>query len=133
MKSHKEEQSAMVKKLLRPVIVGAVIGALCCTAILLLMAAVMAAQDIPRSAVTPMAIVAAAVGAFIGGFVSARIAKERGLLFGAASGLLLYALVAITGLIFLKEVRGIYLLIKAAVMIGCGAVGGIIGVNLRKR
>ena len=133
MKSHKEDSSAMVKRFLRPVIIGAVVGALCCTLLLAVMAAIVASQDIPKAAITPMAIVAAAAGAFFGGFAAARIAKEKGLLMGGACGLLLFILVALAGFAFLKEIRGAYILVKLAVMLVLSALGGVIGVNLRKR
>ena len=133
MKSHKEDSSAMVKRFLRPVIIGAVVGALCCTLLLAVMAAIVASQDIPKAASTPMAIVAAAAGAFFGGFAAARIAKEKGLLIGGACGLLLFILVALAGFAFLKEIRGAYILVKLAVMLVLSALGGVIGVNLRKR
>lgn len=123
----------MVKKLLRPVCIGACVGAVCCLLLLLLMSAVMAATDVPKSVVTPMAVVAAAAGAFIGGITAARIAKEKGLLIGAACGLLLFLVVLIAGFAVLKDIRGTYVLVKLLVLIGCGAVGGILGVNLRKR
>ena len=133
MKAHKEDSSAMVKRFLRPVIIGAVVGALCCTLLLAVMAAIVASQDIPKAAITPMAIVAAAAGAFFGGFAAARIAKEKGLLIGGACGLLLFILVALAGFAFLKEIRGAYILVKLAVMLVLSALGGVIGVNLRKR
>ena len=133
MKSHKEDSSAMVKRFLRPVIIGAVVGALCCTLLLAVMAAIVASQAIPKAAITPMAIVAAAAGAFFGGFAAARIAKEKGLLIGGACGLLLFILVALAGFAFLKEIRGAYILVKLAVMLVLSALGGVIGVNLRKR
>ena len=133
MKSHKEDSSAMVKRFLRPVILGAVVGALCCTLLLAVMAAIVASQDIPKAAITPMAIVAAAAGAFFGGFAAARIAKEKGLLIGGTCGLLLFILVALAGFAFLKEIRGAYILVKLAVMLVLSALGGVIGVNLRKR
>ncbi len=133
MKSHKEDSSAMVKRFLRPVIIGAVVGALCCTLLLAVMAAIVASQDIPKAAITPMAIVAAAAGAFFGGFAAARIAKEKGLLIGGTCGLLLFILVALAGFAFLKEIRGAYILVKLAVMLVLSALGGVIGVNLRKR
>ena len=133
MKSHKEDSSAMVKRFLRPVIIGAVVGALCCTLLLAVMAAIVASQDIPKAAITPMAIVAAAAGAFFGGFAAARIAKGKGLLIGGTCGLLLFILVALAGFAFLKEIRGAYILVKLAVMLVLSALGGVIGVNLRKR
>ena len=81
---------------LRPVVIGAVVGALCCTLVLIIMAAIVASQDIPKAVITPMAIVAGAAGSFFGGFTAARIAKERGLLIGGACGLLLFILVAVS-------------------------------------
>lgn len=129
----RNEDTAMVKKFVRPILVGVCVGALSCLVILLVMAAIMAAVDVPKVAVTPLAIAAGAFGACISGFVGARIAKEKGLLFGAACGLLLFAIVLLAGFAVLKDIRGANILIKLAVMVICGAIGGIIGVNTRKR
>lgn len=84
-KSHNED-SAILKRIARPIVIGACVGAISCLLVLLVMAAVMAAQNIPKAAVTPMAIVAAAFGSFIGGIVSAKISGEKGLLYGAGAG-----------------------------------------------
>lgn len=132
MRSHQED-STMVMKWLRPILIGTIAGAICCLVILLLFAAILAAQDIPQMAVTPMAVVAAAVGAFIGGLVCARTAGSRGLIFGAACGALLYLVVMIFGFAMLKDIRGVYALVKLLIMIGSAAIGGVIGVNTKKR
>lgn len=128
-----QEEDSVVSRCVRPVLIGAAVGAFCCLAILMLCAAVMAARDIPQMAVTPMAVIAAAVGSFIGGLVSARAAGSRGIVYGAACGVVLYLLVMIAGFAVLKDIRGIYALVKLAVMVGCAAIGGIIGVNVRRR
>ena len=119
MKPRKEDSSAIIKRVLRPVVIGTVIGAGGCLLILLLMAAVMASSDIPKAAVTPMAVAAAAIGAFISGIVAARISREKGLMLGAVCGLLLYLLVMLAGFAVLREIRGAYAVVKLAVMIGC--------------
>ena len=129
-KSHNED-SAILKRIARPIVIGACVGAISC--LLVLLAAVMAAQNIPKAAVTPMAIVAAAFGSFIGGIVSARISGEKGLLYGAGAGLLLYVVVIIAGFAVLQDVWGTTILVKLAVMVASGAVGGIIGVNMKRR
>jgi len=133
MKPRKEDSSAIIKRVLRPVVIGTVIGAGGCLLILLLMAAVMASSDIPKAAVTPMAVAAAAIGAFISGIVAARISREKGLMLGAVCGLLLYLLVMLAGFAVLREIRGAYAVVKLAVMIGCAALGGVLGVNMGKR
>ncbi len=132
-RSARQEEASAVVRWIRPILIGAVVGVVCCLLMLLLFAAVMAAQDIPQMAVTPLAVIAAAFGAFVGGLVAAKVAGVRGLVYGAACGAVLFLLVMIAGFIELKDIRGIYALVKFAVMVGCGAVGGIIGVNFRKR
>ena len=64
-KSHNED-SAILKRIARPIVIGACVGAISCLLVLLVMAAVMAAQNIPKAAVTPMAIVGAARRGFPG-------------------------------------------------------------------
>ena len=85
-KSHNED-SAILKRIARPIVIGACVGAISCLLVLLVMAAVMAAQNIPKAA----------------------------------------------GFAVLQDVRGTTILVKLAVMVASGAVGGIIGVNMKRR
>lgn len=132
MKTRKEEMP-IVGKFVRPIAWGLLFGTLVCALLLLVIAAIMTAQDVPQGLVTPLAMVAAAGGSFFGGLISARIAKENGLLIGALCGLLLYVLIAFTGALFFRDAQGQYTLIKLLILTACGAVGGVIGVNLRKK
>lgn len=128
----RQEDSTMVIKWLRPILIGTIAGAICCLILLMLFAAILTMQDI-QTAVTPMAVIAAAIGAFIGGFVGARSVGSRGLIFGAACGVLLYLVVMIAGFAMLKDIRGWYALLKFVIMTVSAAIGGVIGVNTRKR
>lgn len=130
MKTHKEEP--VMFKWLRPVFFGTVIGMLCCLAVLLIFAMVMAARDIPQAAITPMAVVAAAIGAFVGGFMSARSAGSRGLAYGAACGALMYLLILIAGFSLLQYVNGWFAVMKLFAVVASAAVGGVYGVNRRR-
>lgn len=132
MKAHKEG-TVNVLQILRPVLWGTAFGALICLLLLFVMAAILTAQNVPQAAVTPMALVAAAIGAFLGGLIAARIAREKGLLIGALTGLLLFVILAIAGFIFVRDAHGSSAILKAAIFLACGAVGGIVGVNLRRR
>ena len=123
----------IIRRFVRPVAWGLLVGAVLCVVLLLVCSLILATQDIPQAAVTPLALVAAAAGALCGGFVAARIANENGWLLGAICGCLLYVLIALAGLIFLQGVQGEAVLLKLAVLVACGAVGGILGVNLRRR
>ena len=132
MRSRQQDSSA-VYRIVRPLLWGMLIGMISCLLLLLLMAAVLAAGDIPKTAITPLAVSAAVVGAVIGGFLTARLRGENGLLFGAVCGVLLYIVVMIVGFSIMHELRGGYALLKLSLMLLAGAVGGVLGVNGRRR
>ena len=122
-----------VARILRPLGVGTGVGILVCAVVLLIAAAIMTTGILPLGAVTPVALAAAAISAFVGGFVAARFSRERGLLYGAAVGLLLFLLITGVGIAVLQELRGAMMLLKAVLTIGVGALGGILGVNVKNR
>ncbi len=132
MNGHKDDTAAWVK-MVRAVTIGAAAGTVICLLLLLIMAAIIAAQDIPKAAVVPMAVVAAAIGTFAGGFICARIAREKGLLLGLLCGALLYLMILLAGTIWFRDAHSAYVFIKLAILVGCGGAGGIVGVNLKKR
>lgn len=128
----KQNDSSTVYRWVRPLLWGALTGAVVCLLLLLLMAAVLAAGDVPKPAVTPLAVSAAVVGAAAGGFVSARLRGENGLICGALCGLILFLAVMVAGYSLLRQIRGGYALLKLALMLAAGAVGGVIGVGRRR-
>ena len=115
MKTHKEEP--VMLKWLRPVVLGTVIGVLCCLAVLLILALLMAGAG----------------GALFGGVMCARLAGSRGMLYGAACGSLMYLLILIAGFSLLQNVNGLYAVIKLFAVVASAAVGGVYGVNSPKR
>ncbi len=131
MSTRKEVSTATT--ILRPLGVGLGIGVIVCAVILLIAAAIMTTGILPASAVTPIALAAAAIGAFVGGFVAARLSRERGLLYGAGVGLLLFLLITVVGIAASQELRGTMMLLKAALTIGFGALGGVLGVNVKTK
>lgn len=131
MSTRKEVSTAT--KILRPLGIGIGIGVIVCAVILLIAAAIMTTGILPASAVNPVALAAAAIGAFASGFASARLSRERGLLYGAGVGLLLFLLITVVGMLSSQELRGSMMLLKAALTIGFGALGGVLGVNVKTR
>ncbi|MBQ5840407.1 MAG: TIGR04086 family membrane protein [Clostridia bacterium] len=132
MNTHDRTQS-FFGRLIRPLLIGVAVGILVCTLLLLLMAAVIQRVDVPLGAALPLAVGAAAVGAFAGGLTAALISRQRGLLLGAVSGLVLFLLVLLAGLARYAAVDGSTALLKAVVLMVAGAVGGVLGVNRRRR
>ena len=117
---------------LRPILLGLCVGVVCCTLLLLLAAWGFRTVDVPLGAVTPVAVIAAALSALLGGFVAAKAAGCRGLLMGGGCGLTLFLLILLIGLIRGNVEVG-YAVIKLAALTLSGAIGGVLGVNRKRR
>lgn len=119
------------KSWLVPLFTGMGIGAIGGTLLLLLMAVLIQKVDVPQGALAPLAVSAAGIGAFAGGLTTALCARKRGLMMGAICGGLLYVVLLLTGLLCTGVIDPGYAIIKMAVLVLCGAIGGILGVNRR--
>ncbi len=128
----RDRTPSFARQWLRPLLVGTAIGVIVCVAALLLMAALVRTVDVPRAAVLPLAIAAAAAGAFAGGLAAAAAAGQRGLAVGALCGLVLYLLILLAGFIRYSGVSGGTAVLKLAVLIVAGGLGGVLGVNCRR-
>ena len=117
---------------LRPLLVGLCIGVVSCTLLLLLAALLFRSVDVPTDAAAPVAVTAAALGALFSGWVAARVAGNRGLLIGCACGLLLFLTILLIGLIRGNVEVG-YAAVKLAALTLSGAIGGVLGVNHKRR
>ena len=129
----RRENSSVAARIVRPMAIGGAIGVLLCVVLLLLAATVMASCQLPQSVIAPLAVVILAISTMLGGFTASRITRERGLLYGAGCGLLLFLITALAGLGVDGTVQGTMLFLKLAASLGCGAIGGIIGVNIKRR
>lgn len=132
MKTHDRSQP-FFSLWIRPVLVGGAIGVLCCTLLLLLMALIVQTVDVPRGAAMPLAIAAAAVGAFAAGLTAALISRRKGLVLGAASGLVLFLAILMAGFARYTAVDGGTAMLKLLVLMAAGGLGGVLGVNRRRR
>ncbi len=80
----------------------------------------------------PFGIAAACIGAFLGGFISARISGSAGMLIGAVSGALMFILLLAAGAI-LGQLPEAVSLLRLVLMVLSGAIGGVVGVNRKRK
>ena len=120
-------------KYVKPVLVGTAIGAVVITAVLMVLSLVLSLKDIPQMLITPMVLAALAAGAFVGGLSTARLVRERGLLMGLCCGVLLFLLLWLFGLRVNEGAFGLMAGVKLVVALLFAAVGGVMGVNAKKR
>lgn len=118
--------------ILRPLLIGLCVGVVSCTLLLLAAAYLLKSVDMPLGVATPIAITAASVSALLGGWATARCSGSRGLLMGSACGALLFLIVLLWGLCR-GGVDGGQTAIKLAALTAAGAIGGVLGVNRKKR
>ena len=130
---HPSAHSPLLHRLLRPILLGLCVGVVTGTALLTLAALLVQKVDLSPSLLPYVAVAAVALGSFAGGLIAALLAKERGLLTGAICGTLVYLLLLVAGLSRFGGVEGGYALIKWAVLTAAGALGGVLGVNRKRR
>ena len=90
-------------------------------------------RQVPQAAAVPLTIAAASAGSFIGGYVAGRIAQQKGILYGFSSGLLLFVLLFLCGVIIVRETLAPAMFVKMGLMILFGIIGGILGVNRKSK
>ena len=115
------------------VLVGMLIGIFTSLVMLLIFSFVMTMKDIPQGAVPTLTAVSVALGSFAGGFAGAKLHRKAGLATGAIIGLFIYLLLMLVGIAAQRSGIGVSVFIKLAVSLVSGAIGGIIGVNARKK
>lgn len=117
----------------KPVAISCLSGAAISTAILLVFALVMSVRDVPAVLINPLACAAIAVGSFFAGFLCAKMLRQRGMLFGALCGILMFGILLFTSLTLTGEAFGWIVLIKLVIVMTSAMIGGVIGVNTRRR
>ncbi len=122
-----------LKKFALSTAIGAGIGILSSAMLVFLMAAALTVGDVPAMLISPITVLFLAFGSFFGGFASARISGEKGIVCGAVSGIIYFVIVWAAGAFFENYGFGMAALIKAIMIIIAGSLGGIIGVNYNKR
>lgn len=130
-KSRHEMDGTM--KYLKPILVGTAVGAVVITVVLMVLSLLLSLQNIPQMLITPMVLVALGIGSFLGGNFAARLTREKGLLVGLCCGVLLFLALWLFGQAIHGGGFGVIGIVKLAIALGLSALGGVMGVNAKKR
>lgn len=132
-KSRKDTAANPVLHYLRPIIVGTFSGTVICAILLIATALLLTSLGkLPQSIIPMITIAISGLSALLGGFLSAKFSKSRGLLFGACTGFLLFSLEFLAGFSVLGGEAAPSVLTKCAVMVLAGAIGGLLAVMRQK-
>lgn len=119
---------------LKAILFGFCVGAIVCTLCLVLFAFIFTQSKLlPLSMLRAMVLVACLLGAFTGGFCTAKKRKMQGMFYGLLTALLLFGVLALTSAIKTSQPFSFYALVACLSMLLVGAIGGILGVNKKSR
>ena len=110
------------------VLIGAGLGIVVTLILLFGIAAIMVLGGMGSSYASPLSSVAAAIGAFIGGYFSARKNGAKGLLGGLLVAAAMFILFSVVGA-FVSEQVSLMSFIRLVIIGLAASIGGILGVN----
>ena len=124
-KSAKSEKTLMIKWF-KPLIIGT-------AAFLTILSFLLMNKDFSDTMLFIVTCVVLALAALAGGYVTARISKERGLVMGGILGFIAFAVMSIVSTVLTKAGFGTAGFIKLLLCLLPAALGGFFGVNRKKR
>lgn len=111
---------------------GIVISYILTAAVFLIYALLITYTDVTEDHISTTALITTAAVCIICGFITARSAESRGLIWGVLSGILYVVLLLITGFLLIPAFMPTSkFLIMSALAAAAGGLGGIIGINLK--
>lgn len=126
--------SAEPKRILKGCAIGLLVAAVLCGLLSCIFAFVLNMMDgLPYGIIDYVMVGLEGVSVLIGAFIAAAIAKSRGLIVGLLVGAVALLVTFIVGMSMPENDIGILTLIRAVVLLLCGALGGIRGVNRKER
>lgn len=115
------------------IIIGAVLGSVLYFVLLAVFASFALKSNVSMSSYMPAGMALGVLAAFIGGFAAVKPLKEKGVVYGALTGLVQALICSIVLFIVNSAVAGTGIFILMAVIIAAAAGGGITAVNLKPK
>ena len=121
------------KNISKPLILGFIISIITTFTFLVLFAFAAINLDFSNDILLALSLTSMNLGVFFGGFSSGKLSKEKGLVIGGINGLIFFMIVTLISLIFNEKAMTIVSLIKLITFIISSMIGGIIGVNFKRK
>ncbi len=121
------------KRFLRPVTYGVGVGAVVCFLLLSLMATLVTFRDCPQGVVSVLATISFVGGGLAAGFLCAVLSREKGLLLGLLCGGCLFLMLLAASMLANGPGFGAEGVSKLAAVLLASAIGGVVGVNKKKK
>ena len=116
---------------LKRLAISCLVGGVALFLAIFVMGLILSGGNIPQAYAPPLATMAAGFGAFVSGFVMAKLCGSKGVVTGAAAGAALLLLVGCIALIVSGTVFTNSTLLRGVVMVLASVIGGMFGVNFK--
>lgn len=128
----KDNKNDWLNGLVMPCVVAMVVSIIVCVIFLLIFAFWLTKSPMSDTAVLVMSLISQGVGVIVGAFFGAKIKGKNGLIVGAITGAILFILFTLIVIISGKALS-VITLIRFAVLILSGVLGGVLGVNIKRK
>ena len=120
------------------VVKAVAIGVLCSVVLAVLLACLFSMMlnmmsGIPYEIIDYVMVAIEGFSVLIGAYIACVVAKSKGLIIGALCGAISLLIVFAVGMSMAKNNIGLLTVIRSAVMLLCGIIGGIMGVNRKDK
>ena len=121
---------------IKSIITGAVSAVIIALILFACIAWIMSGDNVPDMLITALTIAGESLSVFFGGFIAAVKNKVSGFYSGLFTGLLLFAILFIVSLIFRDTAASVFslkLLFKMIFILVLSIIGGVVGVNIKRK
>lgn len=125
-----EGVGSFFRKDIKPFLISEIIGVLVCALFSVLLSLVFSkVPGVSSRLLSVFAVAVLALGAFSSGFVTAGFKKQNGLTTGTFAGFILFFMVSFIGRVIFGSRFTVFSLLKLAVSVVFGGIGGVLAVN----
>lgn len=117
---------------IKPILLGTLISLISMGVLMFIISLAMTKVDFPLGFVSPAASAIIGISTFIGSVISAKSFQKKGFFIGLCIAMFVFIVMLLLNLSIDPQGFGTTALVKAAVTLVCGVVGGILGVNKRR-
>ena len=127
---YKKSNYSKYNNTLKAMSIGIFCGVVSCVLLLIIFSFVIVKiGHLSSNTVNVISFITNALGTFVAAYISLKILKKRGLVYGVIIGGTLFLFFTIIGFFLTRESFTLFTLIKLFIMIFTGALGGIISTN----
>lgn len=133
MSKPKNINSEKTLSFIKPFVWGILFGLITIILLLFTFSIIITKIDLPKPILSVLSTISVGLGAFVASFICGKIMKARGLMIGIICGIFISIFILLIGVTVFHNPISTIGIIKLVVIIVSSLIGGVIGVNIRRK